>query len=372
MLPSVTSATGPRSSPAVARVPLAVAVVLALVAGPMAAGQQPDGLWPPATLQETGLYAEWATKTIAPGHLPFTPQYPLWSDGATKSRWMSLPPGGFIDASNPDVWKFPVGTRFWKEFRFGRRAETRFIEHTRDGWQFASYAWNDAETEATLAPEFGVRQSVPIGDGLRHAIPSRVDCRACHEAGPVRALGVSALQLSSDRDPMAPHRETPPAGAIDLPELVARGLVRGLPSHLTTGPRIVAATSTSRAALGYLHTNCGSCHTAAGEMASLAFALNYTFEPRGEAAPPALLTSIGKSSTFRVSTLADFVERVRPGFPDASMLVTRMASRNPAIQMPPLGTRLVDDEAVGLIRRWIAEDLAVREPSRDRAARQPH
>ncbi len=83
---------------------------------------------PPATLQETGLYSDWATKTVAPGTLLFSPQYPLWSDGATKTRWMRLPKGTFIDARNPDVWRFPVGTRFWKEFRFGRRAETRFIE----------------------------------------------------------------------------------------------------------------------------------------------------------------------------------------------------------------------------------------------------
>jgi len=31
------------------------------------------------------------------------------------------------------------------------------------------------------------------------------------------------------------------------------------------------------------------------------------------------------------------------------------------VQMPPLGTRLVDDEAVSLIRRWIAEDLGAPE-----------
>jgi hypothetical protein len=34
-----------------------------------------------------------------------------------------------------------------------------------------------------------------------------------------------------------------------------------------------------------------------------------------------------------------------------------MASRNPIAQMPPLGTRLVDEEAVALIHRWIAEEF---------------
>ena len=33
----------------------------------------------------------------------------------------------------------------------------------------------------------------------------------------------------------------------------------------------------------------------------------------------------------------------------------RVSSRYAALQMPPLGTELVDDEAVALLRRWIAE-----------------
>jgi hypothetical protein len=33
----------------------------------------------------------------------------------------------------------------------------------------------------------------------------------------------------------------------------------------------------------------------------------------------------------------------------------RVASRYAALQMPPLGTELVDAEAVSLLSRWIAE-----------------
>ena len=186
----------------------------------------------------------------------------------------------FIDGSNPDAWTFPVGTRVWKEFRFARRAETRLIERTRAGWQYATYAWNDEETEATLVPEGGVRYSVPIRDGVRHGIPSRVDCRACHEAGPERLLGVTALQLSPDRDPNAPHAEPPPAGAIDLTALVSRGLLRGTPARvLDSPPRIAAASPAERAALGYLHSNCGSCHAGTGELRSLGVRAQLHAEP---------------------------------------------------------------------------------------------
>ena len=332
------------------------AAILFMLAAFDSPGQSPS--WPPAHLRDTGLYSDWPNRTVAAANLPFSPQYPLWSDGAVKSRWMFIPKGRFIDGSNPDVWRFPVGTRFWKEFRFGRRAETRFIEHTRTGWQFAAYVWNDDESDAVLAPEDGIKYSVAINEGVRHAIPSRNDCRACHEAGPARVLGVTALQLSPDRDPNAPHAEVPQAGAIDLPSLVARGLLRGLPPRFTTtAPRVEAATATARAALGYLHANCGACHTGAGELKSLGFALNYTLAGAGSQPVSAVRTSVGQVSQFKLQDSPDVVERICAGLPDKSVLVARMSSRHPVLQMPPLGTRIVDEQAVQLIRKWIGEDL---------------
>ena len=341
-----------------------VAIGTGLLLTPFMTAGQPANSSPPPRLRDTGLYNDWASRTIAPENLAYSPQYPLWSDGAAKYRWMHVPRGTSIDASNPDVWRFPVGTKFWKEFQFGRRVETRFIELTRAGWQFASYQWTEDETDAVLVPEAGIRQSAMIRDGVRHAIPSRSDCRACHVAGPVRILGVTALQLSPDRDPLAPHAETPPPGAVDLPALVARRLLRGLPAAmLASPPRVVASTPTSRAALGYLQANCGGCHNDAGELRSLDFALNFTFRKTAASVPRPLLTAVGRPSRFKLSTSADTVERICAGQPDKSMLVARMESRNPLVQMPPLGTRLVDTDAVQLIRRWIAEDLATEAPS---------
>jgi mono/diheme cytochrome c family protein len=329
-----------------------------LAASPSTTGRSTQA-WPPQRLQDTGLYADWASKTVRPDNLAYSPQYPLWTDGAAKSRWLHLPAGTWIDASNVNQWKFPVGTRLWKEFRFnGRRAETRLIEHSAAGWRYATYEWNADQTEAPLAPERGVAQSVEIRDGVHHGIPSRADCRACHEASPVRVLGFNALQLSPDRDPNAPHAEPVPAGGVDLRTLVERRLVRGLPrSYLTTPPRINASTPTARAALGYLNTNCGICHNTSGELASLAFSLGYPLGGPADAAAPAVVTALGHASKFKV---AGEVERISAGDPDASVLIARMATRNPIAQMPPLGTRLVDEDAVRLIRRWIAEDLAGR------------
>ena len=63
----------------------------------------------PTRLSETG---------IASGQ-PYTPNFALWSDGAAKERWLSLPAGTEIDTSDPDDWRFPDGTRAWKQFAVG-------------------------------------------------------------------------------------------------------------------------------------------------------------------------------------------------------------------------------------------------------------
>lgn len=217
-----------------------------------------------------------ADAVFDPRHLPFSPQYPLWSDGAVKRRWLHVPPGTTIDASNPDAWVFPPGTRLWKEFGHGRPAETRYSERLADGtWRFAAYVWNADGTDAVLAPPGGIpahpAQSAPGG---KYPVPSRDDCRTCHEGGASPVLGVSALQLSPDRDPLAPHAEPESAAHVDHPGLVARGILRNLPaSLLERPPRVTANSAVARAALGYLHGNCGHCHNAVGALAALELSL---------------------------------------------------------------------------------------------------
>jgi len=333
--------------------------VAALLNLTVAAFSSSSDVWPPPSLRETGLYSDWNAKTVAPGKLRFSPQYPLWTDGAIKTRWMELPAGTFVDASNPDAWQFPVGTRFWKEFKFSRRAETRFIEHTAEGWKYAAYAWNDDESEALLVPERGLFGGVVMRGGLRHDIPSRSDCKSCHEGSPSRILGFSALQLSADRDPNAPHAEQISNDGITLRTLMASGLVRGLPAYLADGaPRIEAKSPTERAALGYLHGNCAHCHTLSGELASLKFSLQYPLAAPPSVHAPGVATTFGQLSKFVPPSWDAPGDRLVAGDPDRSVLALRMASRNPVAAMPPLGSRIVDDEAVALIRRWIAEETS--------------
>lgn len=318
----------------------------------------------PERLRDTGLYA-------ANGGFPradllgFTPQYPLWSDGTEKRRWIHLPAGTRIDASDPDAWSFPRGTKLWKEFSLhGRRLETRYAEHGTDGmWRFAVYVWDETGTEALLAPRRGVTltgvSGMPRG---RYPVPGRGDCMVCHESAAVPVLGFSAVQLSPDRDPHAVGARPLRVGEVDLRSLAADGLLRSLPATLAvTPPRIPAATPIERAALGMLHGNCAHCHNRSANRAPLPLTL-----AQGVADPvgrynEVLQSTISAPSRWRAPNAEDDAALdariVTPGDPASSVIAIRMQSRHAATQMPPLGTTLPDTESLELIRRWIKYDL---------------
>jgi hypothetical protein len=314
----------------------------------------------PQSLRDAGLFVPGSTSEILPELLPFSPQYPLWSDGATKRRWLHLPPGTFIDAAKPDAWQFPPGTRLWKEFSLERRIETRLIERLADGsWRYATYVWDEDDRDAQLAPADGIR-ALPRADapGGRYTIPSDGDCRACHEAAAVPVLGFSALQLSADRDPAAPHAE--PVGANQLQAIVELGRLRNLPAELVEQPpQIAAASPVERAALGYLHGNCGHCHSAPGSSDAavpVPVQLAQSVADPIASAQSVLRSLLDARSRFRLAGADERTRVVAPGSAAQSVLPTRMRSRDPRVQMPPLGTAVSDHEALALIERWI-DDL---------------
>ncbi len=336
-----------------ARTLAAVLALLVLVGARPALGK-PRREAPPR-LADTGLYADPGARTLTPGVRTWTPQYPLWTDGATKRRWILLPPGRSIDASDPDAWVFPAGTRLWKEFSFdGRRVETRYMERRVDGsWIYATYRWTADGSEAVLAPASGVPTAVRLAAGSAHDIPSTGDCEACHAAGRTPVLGFSALQLSPDRDPLAPHREEPSAEAVDLASAVSTAMVGRLPrALLEKPPRIEATSDLARAALGYLHGNCSSCHDLRGELASVGLDLVQRVVPREGTGPGS--TAVAVPSRWQPAGAAEPLLRISPRQPERSALLHRLSSRAPADQMPPIGTHLGDDSAVQLVRSWIA------------------
>ena len=326
-----------------------------------AAAAEPPPL--PTLLSDTGLFHAGSPATLRDGVLPFAPQYPLWSDGSGKRRWIHLPPGTAIDAADPDAWQFPAGTRLWKEFRHGRAIETRYIERLDGGrWRFAAYVWAEDGRDAVLAPEGGaVLEAGPTG---RYLVPSRTDCLACHEGPAVPVLGFSALQLSSDRDPLAPHADPVGAGQVDLAYLVATGrLVNLPPALLATAPRIAARGPVERAALGYLHGNCGHCHDPAGALDGLDLALAQRADPAAGSVARTRQSLLDHGSRYRPHGLPD-PKRVALDRDSPSTLTLRLRSTSPLARMPPLGVQLVDDEGAALVERWINEERHHHEEAR--------
>ncbi len=316
----------------------------------------------PERLSQTGLYLAGSTSRVDPDNLLFSPQYPLWTDGARKRRWIRLPAGSSIDARHGDAWDFPPGTRLWKEFSLGRPIETRMIERLADGsWRFATYIWDADGHDAVLAPAQGVRRlaapEMPTGV---YAVPSQTDCLACHDSSATPVLGFSALQLSPARDPNAPHTEPARPHPIDLQTLQQMGLLQGLSAALLQrAPAIFARTTTERAALGYLHANCGHCHNDAGPLAALDMNLQQLAMTPHSSARRTLASLTTHAGRLRNDS-GQVAAQVADADADAGhgLLLKRLRASDPMRRMPPLGVSTPDTVGIDLVQRWIKQLLS--------------
>lgn len=317
----------------------------------LAASPGPAAL--PVHLADTGLFESGTADVVAAANRPFSPQYPLWTDGAAKRRWVYLPEGATIDASDPRRWEFPVGTRFWKEFSFaGRRVETRVLwKASAGGWLAGSYVWNQDGTDAVLASD-GVTGAIEIVPGRQHNVPSGADCAACH--GTTRApLGFNPLQLSDDRDPNAIHGEPLTRGMLTVRTMVDAGLLTPATAVPQTPARINARDPQTRTVLGYLSGNCGACHNGDGQIA--AHVPSFAYADLMDDGDGIARRMMGQPTRWQAPGRTDGTMLIDPSSPDQSALLLRMRSRRPSSQMPPLGTVVPDQEAVAAIGRWVSE-----------------
>ena len=74
-----------------------------------------DGLFP-RLLSQTGAFADTTNLVPAAALTPYDLIVPFWSDGAEKSRWISVPSGERIKFAVTGEWVFPKGTVFVKHF----------------------------------------------------------------------------------------------------------------------------------------------------------------------------------------------------------------------------------------------------------------
>ncbi len=312
----------------------------------------------PDTLAGTGLCMDAGCMTISADARPYVPAYQLWSDGATKKRWIYLPPGTQIDTSDMNYWKFPVGTKLWKEFtRDGVRVETRYIVKLADEltpppaitWYYVSYAWN-ATQDATTAVPGGVMDA----NGTTHDIPSRNNCRTCHDnmRGPShdrgRILGFGAMSL-----------DTAAVGAnITLATLVTEGKLTNPPTGAGVPYFPTTFTAHEQAAFGYMHANCGHCHNpSSGFHDSFPLELRFDTTKLSAATAPEAVTTVGVVESQTYSGLPAGSLIVKPHDTANSVMYGRMTDTNFLVNhMPALGTEVTDvNGGVAAVATWIGD-----------------
>jgi hypothetical protein len=304
-----------------------------------------DGL--PTDLACTGLFANIEEGTLGEAVEPFEPAFWLWSDGAGKSRWLRLPEGEQIDTSDPQNWRFPIATKLWKEFRADdARVETRYFEKVReDRWIKTTFVWNESGSKATRH-DTGMELT---RNDVDYEVPDSGKCNDCHDGQVDNVLGFEAVSLGLPRSN---------ADGWTLQKLVDEDRLTDPPesTEYTIGDD---GTGKAADALGWLHINCGvTCHNAGVNSKAEVTDLRMKLDPANLDGRPSddFDTIRGLVNVPAVSTQWQGQMRIVPGKPDESLLYKLITSRTGADgnrQMPPLATRMVDEENTAKIRDWI-------------------
>jgi putative heme-binding domain-containing protein len=317
----------------------------------------------PTTLADTGLFASVKDHRPASGVAPFQINSRQWQDGAAAEHWLALPGSSsvLLHAAGKPV----PGLVYWHNFRMhfpkdavlvrtlslgSRRLETQLLHYDGMDWRAYTYAWRDDQSDADLVPADGAEKEILDGGRVRvWQFHSRSQCMSCHSNQSEYALSFLPEQLNR-------------SGADGVNQLVAfteSGLIRRVgkdgefqppfDTNSAAREKKVAdpqdeSESLEARARGYLHANCGHCHSDHG---GGAVALRLHF-----ATPTAEMKAIAVRPTRGDFGLPD-AAIIKPGDPYASTLYFRMAKFG-RDRMPHIGSELADEQGLQLIERWIA------------------
>jgi len=304
----------------------------------------------PPTLSDTGLFEDVATLTPSAGLLAYEVNSPLWSDGAAKQRWFSVPQGEAIQFSETEAWRFPAGTIFAKHFELPiderdpsltRRLETRVLVRPASGEGVfgATYRWDEDQQEAYLLDD-GLREQIAVTDSAGNpgtqtwVYPSRHECIMCHNRNAGYVLGVNTRQLNG---PGGGEHLLP--GENQLAGLERLGLFDVALAHpdLTEYQHLVnvgdESASLEERSRSYIDANCSHCHRPGGRAQQWIDArYNADWQPGQET----------------IETRGRVITR---------MSQAEMRNVNSMQRMPALGSLIRNREAIMVIKRWHLSDI---------------
>jgi uncharacterized repeat protein (TIGR03806 family) len=303
-------------------------------------------------------FFEGEMKNLIPAYkvLPYDLNSSLFTDYAHKKRFVWMPEGVKATYSaDTQVLNFPTGAVLIKNFYYDnvqpdnttRIIETRLMIKKADGWIFANYVWNDAQTEANLDMNGSYTPISWNQDGTikssNYRIPSEVECHTCHKTnGSVASLiGPKPQNLNKNYT----YADGPKN---QLSKWIEEGYLseEGMPSSIVS---TVDWTDVSQPlelrVRSYLDINCAHCHKDGShcDYRSMRFAFSETTIPDnlGICIPPDEI--INSSLTYIVTKKNSL----------RSVLSYRIKSVNPSQRMPLLGRTVVHEEAVAMIEEWI-------------------
>jgi uncharacterized repeat protein (TIGR03806 family) len=309
----------------------------------------------PRLISQTGVFADLTNLSPANFLIPYTVNSPLWSDGAVKTRWFTIPTNTAIGFSANGEWTFPAGSVFVKNFdlpvddtnpKILRRLETRILVRDTNGYVYgASYKWRMDNSDADLVTT-GITEPIEIktATGTRTQnwfYPGRQDCLTCHTIASGGVLGVKTRQLN---------------GSFDYPNGVTANQLHTL-GHLKIFdgafddrkifryPHLVNITNTAALQLrvrSYLDANCAMCHRPGSAGAF--------FDARFDT--PLKKQNLINGAVANQLGIAG-AKIIVPGDTNKSILFRRVSIVGEG-QMPPLARNLVDDKAVAVIGKWIS------------------
>ena len=322
----------------------------------------------PATLSETGLFADLTNLSPAPGLLPYSVNLPFWSDHAVKQRWFIIPDAvSTMTWSRDGEWSFPAGQIWVKHFDIEttrgdpatkKRLETRLLVKNAGGAYGVSYRWNETGTEAALVADEGVDFDVNLTVNSapytqRWHIPSRAECMACHtpQAGHALSFNTRQINRTGNLNGLAGNQ-------LDL--LHAAGYFNNTPESPNLLPRHLRHDETAypveARVRSYLAVNCAYCHRPGGTAAPSAW------DGRHELTLDQTGLILGHANNNGGDPLNKLIV---PGDLARSVVLSRVAAANGFSRMPPLGSNELDQAGIALLTGWISDSLPGRQTYAD-------